>query len=262
MFDESLCYGYGEYTISEVLCRLHYAYGVKPWDNSFKCFDEIDGFLDSFLQAPLIMLEEHKLYWKDYNPALLRKPQRKARSEFRLNFLQVYGKDFHLDRPNYSFTFVGKNSTKNSVWAFCFDKESEIPDVEEKKSSTMSEIDRESILVNNCTKETWYRYRGRLITANNIGVGPHDWHMDSLAMLYPINQEEEEEDLKVTGKRSEPETPIHDPPPKKSKKQQKKEKFWKERKERIKHFRGKGSEIMRRLKDDYRFGRKYAIAIG
>jgi len=214
LFDEEMCYGLGEYSVSEILCRLHYSYNVKPWDNALDSFrtNETNRFLDAFLEAPRMMLEEQKLYWKNYNPALFRKEQRAARREFRINFCQVYGKEKHENRPVYSFALKSKQNL-HSIWTFCFENKEEVPPIEEVKSSSSSKRDKNSELVlpKKYREEDWFRYSGRIITKATVGIGPHDWHTEDLALTYEINRE----DFELNVKKRPAATIIDEPPSKK-----------------------------------------------
>lgn len=112
LYDDEYCYGLGEYSVSELLCRFYFAYGVKPWDSAYKALLGIPGFLEGFLEGPKIFSEEYKLYKKGYNPTLFRKEQIQARTEFRLNFRLVYGKSYFRDKPIISFFFKERKKRK------------------------------------------------------------------------------------------------------------------------------------------------------
>lgn len=91
MYNESLCNGFGEYSVSEILHRLFLKFKICPWDSGAKVFaDSLK--LEEFLSMPLKLLKEQQLYYKDYNPASIGPKQLAQRTEFRIHFLQVYRK--------------------------------------------------------------------------------------------------------------------------------------------------------------------------
>jgi len=156
LYDDEVCYGLGEYTVSELLARFYLAYKVKPWDSAYKSLLGVPGFLEGFLEGPKTMSEEYKLYKKGYDPALFRQPQQVARSEFRLNFRLVYGKSTFRKKPVISMFFKERKETKkpNSktvlkprnnrtntkcIWAFCFEDD-EIPTKISTRGSSKEEI--------------------------------------------------------------------------------------------------------------------------
>jgi len=182
LFSEKWFYGLGEYSVSEILCRLNSAFGVAPWDRAWDCILNIPKFLESFIDAPKVMLEEQKLYWKHYSPAKFGSKQQLARAEFRLNFLQVYRKRKNKGKSVASFTFKGAKGWK-SIYTYCLWDTGDIPIglVSKGKKNEISDETGEATLNVVEVEEKWYRYQGLILSHKGLGVGLHDWHFVSVA---------------------------------------------------------------------------------
>jgi len=214
MFDSKYCNGYGEYSVSETLHRLYLSCGLLPWECAAQAFNKKET-LQRFLNSPLLMNEEQYLYRKDFNPVCFGPKQKTSRTEFRLNFIQVYRRLKWYGVPVIAFMFE-KEGTKerHSVYTVaCKDGSIEYPLYGFPKSKVTEKILQiypdAQFNIQQSIEETWFRFSAVPLTEDVLGVGSHDFMHPSIENLLkekgfaenkkpkgPVRTEKKQRDIK------------------------------------------------------------------
>jgi len=167
LFNPFLFNGLGQYSVSELLHRLYKRHGISPWDNAYELFCK-EEIMESVLSAPKTMQEELELYSKHFDPVIFGTKQQQQRTDFRLNFLQVYRKRTYRGQPVFCFAMRIDAGSYKTVYTAV------VPSP--MSSSQTSKSKRKADAKLRVTTENWYYVRGTPLTKNSLGVGFHDWH--------------------------------------------------------------------------------------
>jgi hypothetical protein len=104
--DEKLFNGLGQYTVSEVLNRLHVRRGILPQATAADVLQS-EANRNAILGAPLLLDQERSLFINanHFDPANFGPKQKRMRQEFRFNFLKVLNLKLP-DRSSYLLVVV------------------------------------------------------------------------------------------------------------------------------------------------------------
>jgi len=177
--------GLGGYSVTEILCRLYIRRKILPYATAAIVLQD-EANLQCILNAPTLLDQEHSLYNIHYDPANLGPQQQYVKRKFRFEFLNWYGQKTWHKLPNQAWA-VRVNNRWATIWTPVVPKHLLPTDSEGNLAiTTKSDLkilnptpEQKAVAITWPCGEIWYAIRGRIITKNQLGVGPADWHSSS-----------------------------------------------------------------------------------